>query len=88
MKFLYAQNLILDMLIQKFLRFRRTFCHFLRDSLIWLFLLVRRKNDEYKKDAEFYFGYSDIEISGIWQKFLPFSPKFFIFAIFVARRGK
>ena len=34
--------------------------------------MLRGKNDEYGKDAEFHFGYSDREISGIWQKFLPF----------------
>ena len=65
MKFFYAQNSILDMLIQKFLRFGRNFCHFLRDSLIWLFLLLRGKNDEHRKDAELNSAYSDREISGI-----------------------
>ena len=88
MKFLYAQILIPDVLIQKFLRFGRNFCHFLRDSFILLFLLLRGENHEYKKDAEFHFEHSDTEISGTCQKFLPFSLTFFFMSISVARRRK
>ena len=44
--------------------------------MIWLFSYLRGKIDEYEKDAEFYSGYSDLEISGLspreeWCKFGP-----------------
>ena len=43
---------------------------------------------EYEKDAEQNSENPDREISGIWQKFLPFSPKFFDLTLSVPRRGK
>ena len=70
------RNEILDILIEKFLAYDRNFCHFSRNTLFWLFPLLRGGKDEYKKDAEQYFGYSDLEISDIWQKFLPYVRNF------------
>ena len=88
MKALYIRDFFLDILIQKFLAYGRKFCHFHRNSLIWLFPLLRGRNDEYRKDAEFYFRNSDLEISGIWQKFLPFYPEIIYFDHFRCSEGE
>ena len=60
----------------------------LHDFLIWLVAALFGKYVEYEKDAEQNSENPDREISGIWQKFLPFSPKFFDLTLSVPRRGK
>ena len=60
----------------------------LHDFLIWLVAALFGKYVEYEKDAEQNSENTDREISGIWQKFLPFSPKFFDLTLSVPRRGK
>ena len=70
----------------------RNFCHMaeisaisLHDFLFWLVGALYGRYAQYKKDAEFQCEYSDLEISGIWQKFLPFFRNFFNSAISGAR---
>ena len=77
------RNEILDIssIRQKFLSFPRNF-------LFCLFLCLSGKIDEYEKDAEFHSTHSDLEISGMWQKFLTFSSVFFDLAFSVPKRGK
>ena len=43
---------------------------FTKIYLFWLFPLLTGRIDECKKDAELNSGYSDLEISDVWQKFL------------------
>ena len=49
-------------------------------------------NDEYTRkkmrNAESNFGYSDLKISGTWQKFLPFYPEIIYFAHFRCSEGE
>ena len=75
-------------MIEKFLAYGRNFCHFLWNSLIWLFPYLGGKNDEYEKDAEWDSGYPDFrnflhmaEISGVF-------PKILYFGSFCASEGK
>ena len=60
----------------------------LHDFLIWQVAALFGRFVEYEKDAEKKTGNSDRESSGIWQRFLPFSPKFFDLTLSVPRRGK
>ena len=58
------------------------------DFLIWLVGAVYGRYAQYEKDAESQCEYSDLEISGIWQKFLPFLQNFFNSPISGARTRK
>ena len=60
----------------------------LHDFLFWLVGALYGRYAQYKKDAEFQCEYSDLEISGIWQKFLPFYPKFIYFDHFRCSEGE
>ena len=60
----------------------------LHDFLIWQVAALFGRYVEYEKDAEQNSKNPDREISGIWQKFLLFSPKFFDLALSVPRREK
>ena len=60
---------------QKFLPYRRNFCHFLSNMFILAHIRLWGQYAQYEKNAEFYSEYSDLEISAIWQKFL--DPNFF-----------
>ena len=74
---------------QKFLPYRRNFCHFLSNMFILAHIRLWGQYAQYEKNAEFYSEYSDLEISAIWQKFLrPYFLTIFVnFGFSVHYRG-